>query len=339
MSTASTHARTPPAHLRGWQRWWLNRLPRTNDLSLTQHNIYILPTRAGWMLAVTLLLLLVGSINFQLNLGYLLTFMLTGCAAVSVLVTHRNLHGMRLRWQAGPGFFAGQPVQLRVQISNSSRWARHAVAVSCIDRGQSASNGLTPLAWADVPAHDSVTVEVSGPALPRGHWHAPTVHAESNFPLGIFRTWCWWRPAANLLVYPAPETAAPPLPGPGAGNDEQPSAARPAPEPDELDDLRSYRPGDPTRRLLWKKVAQHPDEPAHWTSRDFAPRQTGGIVWLDIHHCGLSEREAQLSRLCAWVLQAEQQGLHYGLRLPGLDIAPGQGNAHRQHCLEALACV
>ncbi len=41
---------------------------------LTQRNVYILPTGPGWMLALTLLVLLIASINFQLNLGYLLTF-------------------------------------------------------------------------------------------------------------------------------------------------------------------------------------------------------------------------------------------------------------------------
>ena len=50
---------------------------------LTQRNVYILPTAPGLMLALTLLLLLVTSINYQLNLGYLLTFLLAGCAAMA----------------------------------------------------------------------------------------------------------------------------------------------------------------------------------------------------------------------------------------------------------------
>lgn len=330
--------REPDTRLRGWRRWWLLRLPRTDTLSLNQHNLYILPTRAGWMLAITLLLLLIGSINFQLNLGYLLTFMLTGCAAVSVLVTHRNLHGMRLQWQACPGQFAGQALQLRLQLRNDGRWTRHAVAVRCMDLAPARRAAETALAWADVPAHDSVNLEVACPALPRGRWAAPPVQAESNFPLGIFRTWCWWRPAASLLVYPAPEAGAPPLPMPGTG--EQPDAppAQPAPDPDELDELRTYRPGDPPKRLLWKKLAQHPDNPEQWTSRDFSPAASGDI-WLDSSRCGLPEREAQFSRLCAWVLQAEQAGRRYGMRLPGLEIPAGQGTAHRQRCLEALACA
>ena len=37
-----------------WALWWQGRLPRTDTLLLTQRNVYILPTRAGWMLGVTL---------------------------------------------------------------------------------------------------------------------------------------------------------------------------------------------------------------------------------------------------------------------------------------------
>jgi uncharacterized protein (DUF58 family) len=29
--------------------------------------------------------------------------------------------------------------------------------------------------------------------------------------------------------------------------------------------------------------------------------------------------------------------VHYGLRLPGVEIAPGRGEAHRGACLQALA--
>ena len=47
--------------------------------------------------------------------------------------------------------------------------------------------------------------------------------------------------------------------------------------------------------------------------------------------------EARLSRLAGWVLAAERSGAHYGLRLPGIELAPARGDAHRSACLEALA--
>ncbi|MDD2546765.1 MAG: DUF58 domain-containing protein, partial [Burkholderiaceae bacterium] len=65
-----------------------------------------------------------------------------------------------------------------------------------------------------------------------------------------------------------------------------------------------------------------------------APRQA---LWLDLARTGLSGKEAQLSRLTAWVLQADAAGGPYGLRLPGREMPPGTGPTHRRACLEALA--
>ena len=76
-----------PAPL-GWVRrrfraWWQARLPRTDTQLLTQRNIFILPSRAGLLFAATLLTLLIASINYQLNLGYVLTEKAHGVALAS----------------------------------------------------------------------------------------------------------------------------------------------------------------------------------------------------------------------------------------------------------------
>jgi uncharacterized protein (DUF58 family) len=60
-------------------------------------------------------------------------------------------------------------------------------------------------------------------------------------------------------------------------------------------------------------------------------------LWLDFAQVGIAEREARLSRLTAWVLQADKLGVDFGLRLPGQQIAPAAGEAHKRRCLEALA--
>jgi hypothetical protein len=101
MSSSFAQAARPDAGSSGrapWlrarlRRWIHARLPRTDTLLLTQRNVYILPTRPGLMLALTLLLLLVASINYQLNLGYLLTFLLAGSALVGMHRCHGNLRG------------------------------------------------------------------------------------------------------------------------------------------------------------------------------------------------------------------------------------------------------
>ena len=78
--TASLRAKVPARKLAAMLE---SRTLRTDNLQPTQRNIYILPTRPGWMLAITLLVMLVGSINYQLNLGYMLTFLIAGAAVVA----------------------------------------------------------------------------------------------------------------------------------------------------------------------------------------------------------------------------------------------------------------
>jgi uncharacterized protein (DUF58 family) len=317
-----------------WRQWWLKRLPAAHQSTLTHRNVYILPTRAGWMLAITLLLLLVGSINYQLNLGYLLTFLIAGCALIGLHVAHGNVCGLQVSAQADEAVFAGQPVRVSIRLQNPSRKHRYAIGLNWWS--EQAQHGDPT--WADVPATAAQGVDLSWPTTQRGRWPVPPVAVETRFPLGTFRVWHWWKPAATYWVYPAPETSAPALPHLPHPDDGPALGAQTGARSDEVDGLRPYRRGDPLKWIAWKKAARLGDDnPAQWASRDFS-RPPSAELWLDATSCGLSDLEGQRSRLCAWVLQAEERGLHYGLRLHDVEIAPNQGPAHRQRCLEALAC-
>jgi uncharacterized protein (DUF58 family) len=100
----------------------------------------------------------------------------------------------------------------------------------------------------------------------------------------------------------------------------------------EFDGVRAYRRGDPMKMVVWKKVGKT-DE---LVSRDTQQAQRREL-WLDFSRCGPLDADARLARLAAWVLQAEKLGIDYGLRLPGVELRPDSGEAHRRRCLEALA--
>ena len=133
-----------------------------------------------------------------------------------------------------------------------------------------------------------------------------------------------------MLVYPSPEPHPPPLPAgePRAGG----AAATHLHATGEYDGVRAYRRGDPLKLVVWKKAAKA-DE---LVSRDAQQAQQFEL-WLDFAHTGISNTEHKLSRLCAWVQEADKRSLDYGLRLPGLEIKPSSGLAHKKRCLEALA--
>jgi uncharacterized protein (DUF58 family) len=308
-----------------FRQWWQARAPLSDTITLTQRNVYILPTRPGFMLGATLLVLLVGSINYQLNLGYLLTFLLAGSAVVAMYVCHATLRGLTLNLMAPEAQFAGTSTTLSVVLTNERAAVRYGIGLAVLE-----ATHPDRWVWTDVPALGQSTVQVAFKPGQRGLHRAPPLTAETRFPLGTFRVWTVWRPAAQVLVYPAPEPFPPPLP-PGEPRSGAGLATR-TESSDEFDGVRPYRRGDPLKRVVWKKAAKV-DE---LVSRDTQQAQRYEL-WLDFAQAGHADTEHKLSRLAAWVLQAERLGLDYGLRLPGQQIAPDSGEAHKRRCLEALA--
>jgi uncharacterized protein (DUF58 family) len=310
-----------------FRQWWQSKLPLTDTLVLTQRNVYILPTRAGWMLAVTLLVLLVASINYQLNLGYLLTFMLAGAAVVGMHVCHGNLRGLTLHLVAPAAQFAKTTAQFDVRLSHTRRDIRPSIGLSLLDTAH--------WSWTDVQGQGSAVVQVGFQPERRGLHRLPDLTAETRFPMGTFRVWTVWRPKAQVLVYPAPELHAPPLPlgEPRAGG----GLATQAQNTGEFDGVRGYRRGDPMKLVVWKQAAKAQARGSDdLVSRDTQQAQRFEL-WLDYITCGPGDPEHKLSRLTAWVLAADAQESHYGLRLPHREILPASGEAHKRQCLEALA--
>jgi uncharacterized protein (DUF58 family) len=318
-----------------FRQWFINRISPRDTVTLTQRNVYILPTAPGFMLALTLAVLLVASINYQLNLGYVLTFLLTGCAVVGMHVCHGTLRGITMNLIAPDAHFARANVTIGINLLSRRRSTRYGIGLAML--------GTSHWSWTDVPAQGSARVQVAFAPQNRGLHRVPAITAETRFPLGTFRVWTVWRPAAQVLVYPSPELHPPPLP-PGEARAGGRSAVQ-RQNTGEYDGIRPYRRGDPLKQVVWKKTAKTDT----LVSRD-AQQVQRFELWLDLAHTGLSgltggpaatgaSLEQALSRLCAWVLLAEKQGLQYGLRLGAQEIQPGNGEAHKKNCLQALALI
>ena len=320
--------RTPADHVRARFRAWIDaRQPRTDTLLLTQRNVYILPTRAGFMFGFTLLVLLLASINYQLGLGYVLTFLLAGSGVVSMHLTHATLRGLTLHLKLVTPVFAGDAAVLDVVLTSPGA-ARFGIGLKVSGAAEAT------LTWINVPALGQAHAQVSFVPAQRGLHEVPTLSAETRFPLGLFRTWTVWRPAAQLLVYPKPERPAAPLPAaravPGG-----PTRARQA-AGGEVEGVRAYRRGDPLKLVAWRKAAQSLASGGDLVSRDTSA-SAHQELWLDWQACAGLAPEDRLSRLTAWTLAANRAGVDHGLRLPGRELPPAAGDAHRRLCLEALA--
>lgn len=303
---------------------------------LGAQRVHIRPSRAGLAFAALLLALWIAAVNYHLGLGYALTYFAAACAIADMLFASRNLAGLALAATPGAPVFAGSQAMFTLRLINRSTRPRHAIRLAVI-------NSTAAPGQADIAAHGETAVSIVVAARQRGWLDAPSMRLSGSFPLGLFIAWCHWQPEARLLVYPQPEQNAPPLPLPAGTvqQAQQTQQSRSSGGALELAGVHAYQPGDPLHRLAWRQIARHDGE--HLFSKQFQPAadaQTGaarGSIVFDHAALHALAPEARLSRLAAWVLQAERTGLPYGLRLGTLTLAPALGVSQRDACLRALA--
>jgi len=305
------------------QRWMLrNRAPEPLPIVLRQRRVYVLPTGTGLSFGAMLLAMLVASLNYNLALGFALTFFLAGVGHLALLRAHRNLLGLSLQaGRAEPGF-AGSPLQLELVFSEESSRARGPLRVGTPD---------DPSAVFEVAARSPTRVACLLPARRRGKHRIGRLRVETRFPLGLVVAWAYLEPDVDAWVYPAPEAHPPSAPQGGVGHR---SARRGQVAGDsELESLRPYRPGDSPRRIVWRRLSRG----GPLVTKTFSD-PAGSDLALDWQACAsLADTEARLSRLCAWVLEAESRGLRWSLTLPGVVLESGSGAEHARRGLEALA--
>ena len=311
--------------LRRLSPWGRLRAPRSRDpgqqeVVLGTRQIYILPTRHGLLFTLVLMALALAAVNYSNALAYLLSFLLASMAVVSLLHAQRNLLKLRLTAAGGDPVFAGEPAALRVCLHNDSG-ARYAL------RLESAPAAVAPF---DVPAHDTRCVVLSVPTVKRGWLDCPPLTLASIYPLGITRAWSRRLTLpARCLVYPKPAAAAPWQTAAGTEGESRPEITQ---DGEDFTGLRAYQPGDAPARISWKTLAR--GQGLH-TKEFHTPLAES--VWIDWDAFVPHDPETRIGLMCRALLDAENSGLAYGLRLPGVVLETDSGAAHRHRCLEALA--
>lgn len=292
-----------------------------NDIRIGHRQLFMLPTRMGFVFTLLLFTLLMAAINYENGLSYALTFILAALAQVSMLYTHRNLLGIRFLAGSAAPVFAGQVARFQITVRNDTAKPRYQVQLTC--------NGEV-FDTIDLGAHAQQRVVLEWPATERGMLTMPDIKAQTRFPVGLLYTWSTRiQLEQQCLVYPHP---APPggLPVPSSGDDHLSHGENEHGE--DFVGLREYRKGDSLKQIHWKALAR---------GQGMQTKQYGGgsgeDLWLDWDLLPGLDTEQRLQQLCRWVLDAEETDRNYGLRLPGLELQPDAGPEHEYRCLQALA--
>ena len=299
--------------------WLFRPKIESGTVTLTQRRIFILPTRRGLALAFVLVLMLLGDINYNLSLGYVLTFLLAMMAVMSMLHTFRNLAHMEIRAGHADAVFSGEAAQFVLHFHNHGKLPRYQLCLRN-DDGKTVSF--------NVPARQGSEVAFPVPAAQRGWLALGKLTLYTEFPLGLFHAWSYLHFDTRCLVYPKPLAEAPLPPGDapdGAGK-------RSITGDDDFSGLRNYVAGDALPRIAWKAFARGQGLQVKQFSTP-----AGEELWLDIASAPDRNDEDKLARMTRWVLDAEALGLRYGLRLPDGELPASNGAAQRDECLRRIA--
>lgn len=326
MSAAAPPGR--PGPLARWRALLPGRTRRPVDLLPFQpgiRRIYILPDRFGLIFVTVLLAMLVGSVNYNNNLAFLLTFLLGAMTHVTMHHTHANLTGLRVLSLTAHPTFVGDVARFSLAI-RAEKAARPSLSLRL---GEGPAQG--PSRDADLRPGVDTSLDLTIPAPRRGLLTPTPLMVETRYPLGLFRAWFLVHLDVAAVVYPRPlggEFAVSEAP---AENEEGAGSAAVSGVED-FDGLASYRPGDTFQRVSWKAFSK-----GQGLQTKVFVGQAGGAVILDWDRLSGADVETRLSRLCGMILKAERMGLRYGLRLPGVDVAPDDGERHKHRCLRHLA--
>ena len=302
---------------------WIARRQQTEfaAIRLRRQRIYILPSGHGYGFTLMLLVMFLWSVNYSNNMGFALTFLLIAVATNSMRRCHNNLLDLQVHPGKAEAVFAGQHAQFHFRVDNPDPQPRYGITLGW-NRDDTQHK--------DLSAKDSADFTLSLPAPKRGRLKPDRLQITTCFPLGLFRAWSPLQFEQGCLVYPKPQGHLP-LPLDSAETSKL-GEGEVGLGSEDFAGLRGYVAGDSPRHIAWKATAREGEL--------LVKRFTGQArvqLWLDWDLLPSLSVEARCSQICQWVLKAEAEGREYGLRLPGLELPPSSGVAHRRHCLESLA--
>ncbi len=299
------------------KKWPLISLPYT----LRHGNIFILPTWHGLLFVAVLLGMLIGSVNYNNNLGFLLTFLLGSMSFVSIFYTYKNLEGIKIASVSARPASAGEIALFDFNIQGNN--IKRAAVSFKFDKMGETKQDLQP----DI----NNRIQIGIKSLKRGMLKPGLLIITSRFPLGIFFAWSKIRIEAECLVYPKPLSKQFPFVDNPSDHEDALNTDM-GQGVDEFQDLRSYKPGDSLGRISWKTFSRGQG----LFTKTFSGA-SGTSVMLDWDAVKQEDIELKLSALSYGVLSAHKLNYHYGLKLPGTSILPDSGDLHRYTCLKVLA--
>ncbi len=304
------------------QRLFRSKPKDTLPMTIFHERIYILPSNRGLAFICVIAIMLMASINYGLNLGYALCFILIGLFCSCLLATYKNLVKIKFVAITANNTFSGSELSYKIRIGEESKRHRSSISI----------NNSNARDTFDLNADAFVDAELRVKNTTRGMHTLGRLTLSSDFPLGLWRGWGYLHTPVHAYVYPKPENPVADFCGYSAS--EGGSFGTRSGE-QEFSDLKVYENTDSPSRVAWKRVARG----GEWYSKQLeaeTEQREVAIRWQDTPaNLGIEQR---LSRMCGWVIRARDENVAHTFELPGMQpLSLASGIEHSETCLRALA--
>jgi len=288
-------------------------------MKLSRKDFSLFPTQHGYLFLGILLAMLLGSINYNNNAGFILVFFLGSMALISLVHSYKNLVETRISLGDADPVFSGETAFFPVAM-NSPKGQGQSISL-CFESSE-------PILFS---AGFKTGLRLPSQTRKRGIHKPGKVILESVYPLGLFCLRAIIPEPPGGLVYPAPESGSYRTGQAGflwEGDEESRLQG-----PDDFQGLAPYLPGSPVGHISWKTLSKGKG----LFIKNFTA-ETGGELLFDLGFIRGNHLEKKLSILCRALLDANTSQLTYGLKLgEHLYLTPDTGKGHLHNCLKALA--
>ncbi|MFD2166890.1 DUF58 domain-containing protein [Thalassotalea euphylliae] len=304
-----------------FSNWLIRRVPSAREFELTNRNIFIFPTLAGFSYLLLVLLLFLLGTNYQNNVIMLISYLLASFFVTAMHASFFNMKGLVVESGSKASGFAGELIPISIQLT--AKKGKHDITMLF------KTHRATKIAKLFGVQTEDMVFE----SEKRGVYRPGRVKLESHHVFGLFRVWSWLDFGHEILVYPKPRPIAERFISSALHHgDHQQSPQLNKKDGDEFYELKAYVPGESQARVAWKHMARGQGK----LSKHYV-QQEGDIEALTLDMLPPGPLETRLEQLCYLILQYSQADKSFGISIPGVDIPVGKGQSHRDNCLTMLA--
>ncbi len=187
-----TAAKTAPRfESKRFNAWLARRIPPGPRITLSQANVFIFPTRSGFMFGGLLFILILGAINYQNSLVYGVAFLLGSMFIITILYTFRNLSGLSIELAATHSGFVGEDIEFAVRVERPKGRGREGIQIGWPEGYKQ---------WVEIFDSEASVVSLYVFAELRGWLRPGRLLVETYYPLGLLRAWTWVDIKAQGLI-------------------------------------------------------------------------------------------------------------------------------------------